>query len=104
MKWVKLTVLVLIVLLILIFVVQNVGQPVKLVFFSKDRAFESDMIFILLITLVIGILMGFIFSIFQVMSAKNKLRVIITEYKKLQKELNLLRNVDVEDIETEESN
>ena len=103
MKWMKLIIFVIIVVLLLIFVVQNVGQPVKLVFFSKSNTFESEMIVVVLVALIIGVIIGTIFSVFQIMAAKNRIRVVLTENRKLQKELNLLRNVDVEESETEEN-
>lgn len=97
MKFVKLIVLFVVFLLLLIFVAQNAEQNITLKFFTKANTFTTKTIVVLLITLMIGLLVGFLISSIQILVAKNKLRVISLEYKKLKKELDLLRNMDVEE-------
>ena len=97
MRWIRYTVIFLIILLLLLFVVQNVGQPVKLVFFNKANPIESEMIIVLLITLIIGVIVGFLFSVLRVLAIKNQHRIVSTECKRLKGELDALRNVDIEE-------
>lgn len=102
MKYVKLLVLVLIVLLLLVFVIQNVGQKITLKFFSSNYMFTTEMIIILLIALVIGFLGGYLIAGFQILEQKKINRLLNTEYKKLKKEIDLLRNRELEDVEIKE--
>ncbi|MBL7136518.1 MAG: LapA family protein [Candidatus Marinimicrobia bacterium] len=97
MKFAKLIILFIVFLLLLIFVAQNSDQNITMKFFTNANTFTTKAIVVLLITLMIGILIGFFISSIQIISAKNKLRVISTEYKKLKNEVDLLRNIDVEE-------
>lgn len=97
MKFAKLIILFIVFLLLLIFVAQNSEQDITLKFFTNTNTFTTKAIVVLLITLMIGLLIGFFISSIQILSAKNKLRVISTEYKKLKNEVDLLRNIDVEE-------
>lgn len=97
MKFAKLIILFIVFLLLLIFVAQNSEQNITMKFFTNANTFTTKAIVVLLITLMIGLLIGFFISSIQILSAKNKLRVISTEYKKLKNEVDLLRNIDVEE-------
>lgn len=97
MKFAKLIILFVVVLILLIFVAQNSEQNITLKFFTKANTYTTKAIVVLLITFMIGLLIGFLGSSIQILSAKNKLRVINTEYKKVKDELNLLRNIDVDE-------
>lgn len=97
MKFAKLIILFIVFLLLLIFVAQNSEQNITLKFFTNANTFTTKAIVVLLITLMIGLLIGFFISSIQIISAKNKLRVVSTEYKKLKNEVDLLRNIDVEE-------
>lgn len=97
MKFAKLIILFIVFLLLLIFVAQNSEQNITLKFFTNANTFTTKAIVVLLITLMIGLLIGFFISSIQILSSKNKLRVISTEYKKLKNEVDLLRNIDVEE-------
>ncbi|HCK99364.1 MAG TPA: hypothetical protein DHW42_04580 [Candidatus Marinimicrobia bacterium] len=99
MKYLKLLVIVLVVLILLIFVIQNVGQNITLKFISDAYSFSTEMIVVLLISVVIGFLMGYLLGGIQILEQKNKVRVLNSEYKKLKKEVDLLRNKDIEDVE-----
>jgi len=57
---------------------------------------------VLLISLVSGFLIGYLLAGFQILEQKNKLRVLHSEYKKLKKEVDLLRNKEIEDVEENE--
>lgn len=97
MKFAKLIILFIVFLLLLIFVAQNSEQNITLKFFTNTNTFTTKAIVVLLITLMIGLLIGFFISSIQILSSKNKLRVVSTEYKKLKNEVDLLRNIDVEE-------
>ncbi len=97
MKFAKLVILFVVVLILLIFVAQNSEQNITLKFFSTANTFTTKAIVVLLITFMIGLLIGFLVSSVQILSSKNKLRVVSTEYKKLKNEVDLLRNIDVEE-------
>ena len=102
MKYLKLLALVLIVLLLLVFVIQNVGQKITLKFFSSNYTFSTEMIVVLLISLVFGFLIGYLIAGFQILEQKRIVRVLNGEYKKLKKEIDLLRNKDLEEVELKE--
>jgi len=102
MKFVKFIVLLVIVLLLLIFVVQNVGQQVTLKFFSASNTFATEMIIVLLLAIVVGFLLGFLLAGIEILSAKNKLRVLGAEYKKLKEEVDHLRNQNIEETLSED--
>lgn len=97
MKFAKLIILFIVFLLLLIFVAQNSEENITMKFFTNANTFTTKAIVVLLITLMIGLLIGFFISSLQIISAKNKLRVISIEYKKLKNEVDLLRNIDVEE-------
>lgn len=97
MKFAKLIILFIVFLLLLIFVAQNSEENITMKFFTNANTFTTKAIVVLLITLMIGLLIGFFISSIQILSSKNKLRVISTEYKKLKNEVDLLRNIDVEE-------
>ncbi|RKY60822.1 MAG: hypothetical protein DRP96_04910 [Candidatus Neomarinimicrobiota bacterium] len=102
MKYLKLLFLVLIILFLLVFVIQNVGQKITLKFFSSNFAFSTEMIVALLISLVVGFLIGYLIAGFQILEQKKIVRALKSEYKKVKKEIDLLRNKDLEEVEIEE--
>ena len=102
MKYLKLLALVLVILFLLVFVVQNVGQKITLKFFSDNYAFTTEMIVVLLLTLVFGFLIGYLIAGFQILEQKKIVRAITNEYKKIKKEIDLLRNKELEEVEIEE--
>ncbi len=102
MKYLKLLALILVILMLLVFVIQNVGQKITLKFFTDAYSFSTEMIIVLLIALVIGFLIGYLLAGVQILEQKNKLRVLNSEYKKLKKEVDLLRNKELEDVEENE--
>jgi uncharacterized integral membrane protein len=95
LKWIL---VIIIVAFLLVFVMQNVGQMVTLRFFTQALTPEggAEVILVILLTFILGLLIGFLFSGFQILAAKNQLRVLSNAYRKLKKELDLLRNKDIE--------
>jgi len=95
MKFAKLIIILTVVLFVLLFIVQNVGQQVEVKFFSETNSITTDMIIILFISMLFGLIMGYLFSGIQILSAKNTIRVLKKNYEKMQKEINLLRNKEI---------
>ena len=99
MKIAKVILFFLLLILLVLFVVQNIGQPVDIHFFSKDAVISTEMIVVVTIAFIIGTIFGMLFSGIQLIKTKNKLRVLTKEYEKQKKELNLLRNKELKEIE-----
>ena len=97
MKFAKFIILFVLVVLLLIFVIQNLGQQVTLKFFSISKTFTTEMIIVMLLAIVVGFLLGFLLAGVEILSAKNKIRVLGTEYKKLKEEVDHLRNQNIEE-------
>ena len=101
MKIVKVILFFLLLILIVLFIVQNIGQPVEIKFFSNQSIISTEMIVVVTIAFIIGTILGMLFSGIQLLKTKNKLRVLTREYEKQKKELNLLRNKELKEIEDE---
>ena len=99
MKIAKVILFFLLLIFIVLFVVQNIGQPVDIKFFSNQSIISTEMIVVVIISFILGIIIGMLFSGIQLLKTKNKLRVITKEYEKQKKELNLLRNKELKEIE-----
>ncbi len=95
MKFAKLIIILTVVLFVLLFIVQNVGQQVDVKFFSDNNSVTTDMIIILFISMLFGLILGYLYSGIQILSAKNTIRVLKKKYEKMQKEINLLRNKEI---------
>lgn len=98
MRIFKIVIYLVIFFLILMFIIQNMGQPVRIVFFSKARPVQSEMIIVLLITFLIGVFLGLLFTGIRILSLKTKLRALSNENKKLKKELDAFRNKEIDEI------
>ena len=90
MKIAKVILFFLLLIFIVLFVVQNIGQPVDIKFFSNQSIISTEVIVVVIIAFILGIIIGMLFSGIQLLKSKNKLRVITKEYEKQKKELNLL--------------
>jgi len=99
MKVAKIVIYIVIAIILLVFVIQNVGQQVTIKFFSAKNAITTEMIIIVLFSFVVGLLVGVLLTGVQLMSTKSKIRVISKEYDKIKKELNLLRNKEIQELE-----
>ena len=96
MRLIQLFFVIVIVLVIMWFLTQNVDQSVKELAVFQYSFYDVNLIFILFGTFAFGVLMGFIIPVFQVIGAKNEIRRKKKEIKKLNSELNDLRNVGIE--------
>jgi len=99
MKIAKVILFFLLLIILVLFVVQNIGQPVDIHFFSNEAIVSTEMIVVVTIAFIVGTIFGMLFSGIQLLKTKNKLRVLTKEYEKQKKELNLLRNKELKEIE-----
>ncbi|HPC35979.1 MAG TPA: LapA family protein [Candidatus Marinimicrobia bacterium] len=104
MKILRWAVTLLIMFLIVFFVIQNsnLNPPVKIHFFWKSSVVEMDVLILVFLTFILGLVIGFLITGIKILASKNELRVLSNDYKKLKKEVDLLRNQGLE--ETENSN
>ncbi|MFA4838213.1 MAG: LapA family protein [Candidatus Neomarinimicrobiota bacterium] len=98
MKYVKLILLFAIIVVLLIFVLDNADQKITLKFFGTTVE-NLEMIIALLITFLIGMVVGFFISALQVFAVNSKMRALNADYKKLKQEVDVLRNKDLEEPE-----
>ena len=95
MKLIKTFILIVIVLFLVYFLTQNNARVfVDLVFTEFNDASVSMVIFG---SLTIGILLGYLFAIFSIISAKAEIRSMQNKNKRLSDELNDLRNVAIDE-------
>ncbi|MCF7740746.1 MAG: LapA family protein [Candidatus Marinimicrobia bacterium] len=100
MKIAKVILFFLLLVLIVLFVVQNTGKTVSINFFNME-IITTEAIVVVTIAFILGTIFGMLFSGIQLIKVKRKLRVITKEYEKLEKEVNLLRNKELKEIEEE---
>lgn len=92
MKVLKFFLSIILMFLVIVFVVQNYGQVVKIKFFLSNTNVEMDMVIMMFIAFLVGLLIGILYCGFHILSAKNQLRALQREYTQLKKEIDLLRN------------
>ena len=103
MKLVKMIVLILIVLALVYFLMNNNDlTTVNLIYKQTNQIPVAN---VMLITFGIGLVFGFLIATVSIISAKNTSRQLRSKNKKLTDELNRLRNVNIEEevlpVETE---
>tara|TARA_B000000475_G_scaffold241181_1_gene211821 strand:+ start:674 stop:991 length:318 start_codon:yes stop_codon:yes gene_type:complete len=95
MKLIKTFILILSILSIIFFLQLNSAKvDVNLVFYYFSEAPVSMIIFC---SLALGVLFGYIISVFSILSSKNKIRGLQKKNKSLAEELNNLRNVAIDE-------
>ena len=95
MKLIKMFVLILILLALVFFLMRNDDQATVNLLYQQYT--DVTVAVIMLVSLGIGLILGFLLATTSIISAKNNARVLRTKNKKLVDELNLLRNVNIED-------
>ena len=95
MKLIKTFILIVVVLFLVYFLTQNNARVfVDLVFIEFNDASVSMVIFG---SLTIGILLGYLFAVFSILSAEAEIRSMQNKNKRLSEELNDLRNVAIDE-------
>ena len=95
MKLIKTFFLIVLVLSFVLFLMQNSAKVyVDLIFISFNNASVAMVIFCSLAT---GIILGYLFAIFSIISAKAELRSMHNKNKRISDELNDLRNVAIDE-------
>ena len=95
MKLIKTFILIVIVLTLVYFLMRNNARVyVDLIFTEVNDASVAMVIFG---SLAIGILLGYLFAIFSILSAKAEIRSMQNKNKRLSDELNDLRNVAIDE-------
>lgn len=74
---------------------QNLGKNVDIKFFSESNIITVELVIALFVSILLGILFGLLFSAVNLVNTKSQVRVLKKEYLKIEKELNLLRNKEV---------
>ena len=95
MKLFKMFVLIIVLLALVFFLMRNDDRTtVNLLF---QQYIDVTVAVIMLVSLGIGLVIGFLMATTSVLSAKNTSRVLRSKNKKLVDELNRLRNVTIEE-------
>ncbi len=95
MKLIKMFVLIIILLAVVFFLMRNDDRAtVNLLYQQYDNVTVAV---IILGSLGIGLIIGFLMATASILSAKNTSRILRSKNKKLVEELNLLRNVTIEE-------
>ncbi len=95
MKIFKMILIIVIAFFLSLFIMQNLNQTVDIKFFTNSNTFTVEVVVALFVSLILGVLFGVMFSAVHLINAKSKNRVLKKEYLKLEKEVNLLRNKEV---------
>ncbi len=95
MKVIKMILIIVIAFLLSLFIIQNLGKTIDIKFFTENNIFTIEFVIALLITLIFGIIIGLLFAAVNLINTKSQLRTLKKEYLKLEKEVNLLRNKEV---------
>ncbi len=95
MKLFKMFVLIIVLLAVVFFLMRNDDRAtVNLLYQQYDNVTVAV---IILGSLGIGLIIGFLMATASILSAKNTSRILRSKNKKLVEELNLLRNVTIEE-------
>ena len=97
MRLVKLFITILILAVILWFLALNVDTTVRQIQIFTLTLQNVNLVYVMLASFLIGVLVGFLIPVMEILSAKADARKFERENKKLQNELNDLRNVAIEE-------
>ena len=82
---------------VLWFLALNLGQNVQELHLFAVTLYDVPVAFVLLFSFLAGVIVGFLIPVMQVIAAKNEARKHERKNQSLQKELNELRNVSIEE-------
>lgn len=94
MKLIKMFVLIIVLLAVVFFLTLNSETAMVNLLYAK---YDTFVYVIILVSLGIGLIIGFLMATSSVLSAKNTSRVLRSKNKKLIDELNQLRNVNIDE-------
>ena len=95
MKLIKMLVLILVILALVYFLMNNNDEAtVNLLFKQTNSTAVAN---IMLASFGVGLVVGFLMAVTSILSAKNTSRTLRSKNKKLVDELNLLRNVNIDE-------
>jgi uncharacterized integral membrane protein len=97
MKLLKMFVLIIVLLAVVFFLMRNDDRATVNLLYQQFT--DITVAVIMLVSLGVGLVIGFLMATASVLSAKNTSRLLRSKNKKLVEELNLLRNVTVEEVE-----
>ncbi len=103
MKITKLVLIIVVVLFLSLFIMQNLEKNVDIKFFSESNIITVELVVALFISLLLGLLFGLLFCAIHLINTKSQVRVLKKEYLKLEKEVNLLRNKEVSNVPNTEA-
>lgn len=95
MKIVKMILIITIVFFMSLFIMQNLEKNVDIKFFSESNIITVELVIVIFVSLLIGLLFGLLFAAVSLINTKSQVRVLKKEYINLEKEVNLLRNKEV---------
>ena len=95
MKLIKMFALIIILLALVFFLMQNDDRATVNLLFQQYT--DITIASVMLISLGVGLIIGFLMATTSIISAKNTSRTLRSKNKKLVDELNLLRNVNIDE-------
>ena len=95
MKLVKMLILILVVLALVFFLMQNDDRVTVNLLFNQFTNVTVSVV--MLAALAAGVITGFLMATTSVLAAKNASRLLRSKNKKLVNEINTLRNINIED-------
>ena len=95
MKLIKMFVLIIVILALVFFLMRNNDDATVNLLYKQYN--DVTVAVIMLVSLGVGLVIGFLMATTSVLSAKNTSRILRSKNKKLIDELNQLRNVNIEE-------
>ena len=95
MKLIKMFILIIVLLALVFFLMRNDDRATVNLLFQQYT--DITIASVMLVSLGVGLIIGFLMATTSIISAKNTSRVLRSKNKKLVEELNLLRNVTIEE-------
>ena len=95
MKLIKTFVLIIVLLALVFFLMRNDDRATVNLLYQQFT--DITVAVIMLVSLGVGLVIGFLMAVTSILSAKNTSRTLRSKNKKLIDELNLLRNVNIDE-------
>ena len=95
MKLIKMFILILVILALVFFLMRNNDEATVNLLYQQYT--DVTVAIIMLVSLGIGVILGFLIATTSIISAKNTSRTLRSKNKKLTEEINRLRNVSIDE-------